>query len=816
MDLAAGGVRKMMKRKIIVAGLACCALLGYSEQKKPDVPVQNPEPAAQGETQKLGTVAVVEKEAAAYEWYVSSGGNNVNPGTEDQPFKSLAKAVAAARGVAGARTVWIKGGTYMVGKTVELGTVDSGTEQHPLVIRGMPGEEVVFSGGAQIPAAQFGLVTGENHLQRLPEVACGKVWTMRIGGTGLESFFTAPPKSHNRKPYAMLSWNGHLLQQARWPNRGYAYMDKTLEEGPTTRWGWKPVSYDHRKPIGGSFTIRKDGLLPEEAPLDFKMLKREFDRSHDMTAVGYLSIDWRRRFDPIGRINPNDESIQLLGPTEYGINFQQLALERRLYILNTLCHLDEPGEWYYDHADRILYLWPLEEPSATKPFTVVGGPELIKAKGTSHLVLRDITFENFGHCGVDLQNGSHVLVAGCTFRNGIGRGLSLRGGTHNTIAGCDFHDLHMAFALTGIGDNRKTLTPEHNEAVNNHIHHCRTRGYGLLSIAGVGVRFANNLLHSQNGGMFYGDNDAVLEFNEFYDMGFEMGDWNVAYSGADLTKLNNQIRHNFIHHLMETPRGYPVAAFRADDGGSGCCVINNIFYKSGRAAVEFHGPANQIVGNQIMETPQLWGSFQRPYKKMTKEAFLQELREEDEKIRGTYSKEDIIGKAERLLGTAFWTKDSVWTQRYPHLKGIFDLHDLNHNPWLTQFCIVENNVMSGQGHHPIHVHGRNEVKTKEQIMAYFPKTTKLEWPKEFNPSEVFADPQTMNFRFRPDVDLPSGIEPFAFENVGLHLDEYRKSMPDKQAYRLAVKGKYEGVRSNGGAYDREAINRRYPKPAYLE
>jgi len=343
----------------------------------------------------------------------------------------------------------------------------------------------------------------------------------------------------------------------------------------------------------------------------------------------------------------------------YGIDFKGLPLDRRFYLLNVLCQLDEPGEWYYDSQNNILYLWPVQIQTHDSAITIAGGPPLLEADGTEHVIIRDIIFEIFGERGVQFHNVNHVLFAGCTFRSGIGQGLSLRYGVHNGITGCDFYNLESAFSLTGTSANRQQLIAEHNFATNNHIHHCRRRGYGMISIGGVGIRFANNLLHNQNGGMFYGDNDAVIERNEFYDMGYEMGDWNVAYNGADLTKINNTVRFNFVHHLMETPRGYPIAAWRADDGGSGLRAHANLYYKCGRSAVEFHGPANEIIGNVVMKTQHLWWTFQRPYEKIPKSQFIQEQRELDREIRGTYVKEDLIGKAEKLLGKSFWTSTDV-------------------------------------------------------------------------------------------------------------------------------------------------------------
>jgi hypothetical protein len=746
--------------------------------------------------------------------HVSVKGLDQAPGSAARPVRTLGRALMLARGGPNASTIWLGEGTHQVLETVVIGSEVSGTEEAPLTIRGVPGK-TILSGGAEIPSSLFEPLADPLLRKRVPEVARQHVLIASLSQhPELHAFFTASPTEYKRQPYAMLTWQGYTLQQARWPNRGYAYMAKEAEKGPTTRWGWEAVPYGYDRPVGGRFAVRAEGLLPGEAPLDYAALETEFSRSHDMTISGYLSNDWYYQFEPVGRVHGKDKALQLLGPTRYGVGNPKMGLERRFFIANTLCHLDEPGEWYYDHGEQRLYLWSVQTPSDDAPVRIAGGPALLSGKGLKHVVLRDLVFENFGKEGVTLDSCDHVVVGGCEFRTGIGRGMSLRG-THNTITGCEFHDLVSAFALSGHGANRLALVPEHNAATNNHIHHCRRRGYGLLYIGGVGVHFANNLLHDQNGGIFYGDNDAILEYNEFYNMGYEMGDWNVAYNGADLTKVNNQFRFNFVHHLMETPRGYPVAAARSDDGGSGLRAIGNILYKCGRSGFEFHGPANDIRDNVLMETQHLWWTLQRPYKKVTREEYLADERALDQKNRGTHIKADVIGKAEKLLGKKFWKRDFVWTQRYPHLKGIFGLTNWEDNPWMQGYCRIENNYIWHGRSFPIHAHGHNKVETPAALRGILPTTATYEATRTFDPAQAFIDPAALDFRRRPDAELPGSFPEIDFARIGLHLDEYRTRMPDKATYRLAVAKKYQGVRSHGGSYDRVKINRRYPAPPYL-
>ena len=54
---------------------------------------------------------------------------------------------------------------------------------------------------------------------------------------------------------------------------------------------------------------------------------------------------------------------------------------------------------------------------------------------------------------------------------------------------------------------------------------------------------------------------------------------------------------------------------------------------------------------------------------------------------------------------------------------------------------------------------------------------------------------------RPDHPVPAGVQRIPLEKIGLHLDEYRTSMPNKADYRRAIRARFEGKPS----YDPDAV-----------
>jgi hypothetical protein len=78
------------------------------------------------------------------EYFVSPNGNDSNPGTLQQPWKTIGK---AARTVSAGYTVYIRQGTYV--EAVKLNT--SGTAANPIKVIAYPNENPVIDGGNSIP-----------------------------------------------------------------------------------------------------------------------------------------------------------------------------------------------------------------------------------------------------------------------------------------------------------------------------------------------------------------------------------------------------------------------------------------------------------------------------------------------------------------------------------------------------------------------------------------------------------------------------------------------------------------------------------------
>ncbi len=137
-------------------------------------------------------------QAASY--YVSLNGNNSNPGTLTQPWRTLAYATGASSGVGPGDTIYMRDGTYSDGVTYPA---VSGTASAPITIVNYQNETVLLSPGG------FRFENGKNYwkirgVSILHSTSSGR--SGRINGSPPENNTTGTPKSFRSRSKASPSW----------------------------------------------------------------------------------------------------------------------------------------------------------------------------------------------------------------------------------------------------------------------------------------------------------------------------------------------------------------------------------------------------------------------------------------------------------------------------------------------------------------------------------------------------------------------------------------------------------------------------------
>ncbi len=509
--------------------------------------------------------------AAAVEVHVSVNGEDSAAGTAVAPFRTLErardelrrlKARDAARETA---TVVVHGGTYYLSRTFELGPVDSGTSNAPVVYRAYKQDRVALVGGRAVSG--FAAYRGS-------------ILKADVGALGITNYFR------------QLFFDDQRQILARYPN---------FDPDHPCDGGW---AYGDGKTI----PMYKNVLGEPRNRFEFcEQDARTWARPEEGEVFVFPRYNWWNNIVRIKAVDSGRRVITLAGNASYAIRPGD-----RYYVQNLFEELDAPGEWYLDRRTHMLYFWP---PAATDGKTVCVPTLrtlLYLSAGTSCVTFRGFTFECCEGNAISLQGTTNCLIAGNVIRNVgdyEGNGVAVEGGCDNGIVGNDIY----AIGSRGIyleGGDFGTLTPGGNYADNNYIHHTGVyykQGAGI-SLHGVGNRASHNLIHDEpRYGIEFSGNDHVIEFNHIRHVNLETADtgaiesWNVSWA-----RRGTVIRFNYLHDVLGfgQENGHWTSPHFAwgiylDDGTTGTHVYGNIVARAPLGGVHIHGGRDNVIENNI-------------------------------------------------------------------------------------------------------------------------------------------------------------------------------------------------------------------------
>ncbi len=156
------------------------------------------------------------------------------------------------------------------------------------------------------------------------------------------------------------------------------------------------------------------------------------------------------------------------------------------------------------------------------------------------------------------------------------------------------------------GGDQNTLTPAHNYAEDNHIHHynrwCLTYR-PAVQVGGVGNRVAHNRIHDgPHNAIQLGGNDHLIEYNDIFDVCTESDDVGAFYAGRSWVNRGTVIRYNFFHHIHSAKDQYRHGSrvVYLDDAASGFTIEGNVFYLAGSlCAINVGGGRDNVIKNNV-------------------------------------------------------------------------------------------------------------------------------------------------------------------------------------------------------------------------
>ncbi len=406
----------------------------------------------------------------AKEYFVSPGGDDRNPGTLEQPFRTIEKARNSVRdliknGLAEDVLVSLRGGLYILDQTVVFGLQDAPPDGYSVTYRSYTDEEPVISSGLSLSG--WRMLTEE--LEGLHEQAKGNVWVadLPVGMAGFRTLFDG---------------------------------DRRLPRARSDDFRM-PQNTDVRMADSRNVYFNKDRVHLRMLPFNDEI--KDWENLQDIE-IFFNPVPWNLNCIQI-------ESVDMKNKVAY-LAFEANAMpfsnpkHSVAWVENVIDYLDQPGEWCVNTVDRKIYYWPQDgkpsenivAPQLMEYFRVEGDirydlPQDIPVKNIHFRGLtfthgdRSVWFKNrkgwgiqhdwdtfdYGNAMLRFRGAENCSVRECRFTNSGGSALRLDLYAQQITIQDNYidHVGHMGILLCGYGPGTKDVN-RNNLINNNLIHHC--------------------------------------------------------------------------------------------------------------------------------------------------------------------------------------------------------------------------------------------------------------------------------------------------------------------------------------------------------
>jgi len=476
-------------------------------------------------------------------FYVSTKGDDANPGTKAAPFATLERARLALRtykrpAALGPVVVEVAEGTYRLARTLAFTPEDSGTETAPILFAAAAPGKVILSGSRKIDGAWKPYKDGILMCELPAALRGGPAFTQLFVDGKRQARARFPNKDESKPGHSgYIAAKGPVPVGLRDPKPG-PDDDMTFSGGAP-----RGLLYDP-----ASFTAKR-WAHPEEAVI------------HVFQGWNWGNLQWRLK-----AVDPESHALWFgEGGFQMGAKWfddpAKIAEDSRFFVENVFEELDAPGEWYLDARAGVVYCKP--EPGVDMGRALVEAPvleTLVKFAGTEDTPVRDIALDGFRMTQTAstflsdydvpslsdwaIHRGGAVLLEGtrsCSVSSSWfdavgGNGVFVNGYNRAArVTGCKFTETgDSAVCLVGtLGatNGSRRAFPYECLVSNNLIHDCGAFG---KQIAGIYISRAKRITAAHNtiyamprAGICIGDGTwggHVIEFNHIHDTCRETGD----------------------------------------------------------------------------------------------------------------------------------------------------------------------------------------------------------------------------------------------------------------------------------------------------
>lgn len=548
--------------------------------------------------------------------FVSTVGDDSGDGSEEEPLRTLEKAIDVANEMREDSDklieILLREGTYSVTNTIKI--INSQKDDSLLKISAYQDEKVTINAGVDIPLSAMNIADSDFTNAIIDKPNAGSVLQYNLKDAQIEDFGEISLRGHlisdEKEAQAELSLNGEVQKLAGWPNGEYTGLIKPTdsnEYGKRTKSGIAN---------GCSFKVNYDRpsqwSKPEQAWLS-----------------GTIGPNYEFDYYPVSRFDSEEKRVYLSRGA-----LEKYYTEPYYRFENVPEELDEPGEYYIDRQSGMLYFYPPEDAPKDSVLTItmstptldVSGKapnSMFRIENSKNIVFENLIFKGGRGSAITGKNNSNIKFINCEINSFGENGIRFDASTDITISDCKIHDVGQDGILFVSCGNYQTLSPSNIVVSNNDIYNFarleRSYKTGIdFGYRCVGATVANNHIHNgpHAGMIFYGVNNDIYG-NEFDNLVTEFSDMDALYCNNSNYpwERGNKIHNNYFHDIgkssMNGRRQINVRAIRTDNRGCGLNIYENLFYNigdggngngnNGIGAITAEGTRNRIFNNLFVD-----------------------------------------------------------------------------------------------------------------------------------------------------------------------------------------------------------------------
>lgn len=548
--------------------------------------------------------------------FVSAVGDDSGDGSEEEPLRTLEKAIDVANEMREDSDklieILLREGTYSVTNTIKI--INSQKDDPLLKISAYQDEKVTINAGVDIPLSAMSIADSDFTNAIIDKPNAGSVLQYNLKDAQIEDLGEISLRGHlisdEKEAQAELSLNGEVQKLAGWPNGEYTGLIKPTdsnEYGKRTKSGIAN---------GCSFQVNYDRpsqwSKPEQAWLS-----------------GTIGPNYEFDYYPVSRFDSEEKRVYLSRGA-----LEKYYTEPYYRFENVPEELDEPGEYYIDRQSGMLYFYPPEDAPKDSVLTItmstptlgVSGKapnSMFRIENSKNIVFENLIFKGGRGSAITGKNNSNIKFINCEINSFGENGIRFDASTDITISDCKIHDVGQDGILFVSCGNYKTLSPSNIVVSNNDIYNFarleRSYKTGIdFGYRCVGATAANNHIHNgpHAGMIFYGVNNDIYG-NEFDNLVTEFSDMDALYCNNSNYpwERGNKIHNNYFHDIgkssMNGRHQINVRAIRTDNRGCGLNIYENLFYNigdggngngnNGIGAITAEGTRNRIFNNLFVD-----------------------------------------------------------------------------------------------------------------------------------------------------------------------------------------------------------------------